>query len=228
MARAALDCWQRQDYQNRELIVVDDKGLPSFPEGLIADRVHYRMIDRGTMTLGAKRNLVCSLASGELIAHFDSDDFSTPDRISDQVKRLQETGMPVTGYGTLLFWDILRNQAKRYHAATKGYVCGTTLCYLKSFWQGHQFPNKQVASDNNFVYPILRQIAASDDTTHMVARIHGDHTSKKNGINKVVAKELIPKAFWANEDFRIRAENLACFGCQSAEYTNPDLKGMRN
>lgn len=203
MARAALDCWIKQDYANKELVVADDRDCPSFPGGLMVEQVNYSAIDRNGMTLGAKRNLICSMAAGKVIAHWDSDDWSAPDRISDQVRRLQETRAAVTGYSVMYFWDTMTEQAKLYKAISKGYVLGTSLCFTKLFWQTHHFPNQQIASDNGFMNRILTQIAASDDPSHMVARIHGDHTSKKDGITKVVARELIPIAFWENERARL-------------------------
>jgi glycosyltransferase involved in cell wall biosynthesis len=200
---AAIDCFMRQTHENRELVILDDGEtvddlVPADP------RIRYERTAR--VNTGVKRNLVNELADGEIICHWDDDDWSAPDRIADQVGRLVETGKPVTGYGTLLFWDTVAGQAKRYHSQIAGYVCGTSLCYTRDFWQMHRFPDKQEASDNAVVYPVLRQIAASHDVTHMVARIHDcHHTSKKVGITETVAKELIPAGFWENEKLRLES-----------------------
>ncbi len=203
MARAALDCWLRQDWPNKELVVVDDIDSPSFPGGLMMDRVDYRSIRREGMTLGAKRNIACSFARGEIVCHFDDDDWSAPDRVRFQVDLLKRSGKPVTGFMNLYFWDTLKSQAKLYRSTVSGYVCGTSLMFLRSFWEGYRFRNKQQASDNDFVYPILKLIAASGDPTHMVARIHGAHTSNKCNISQVVPKEFIPAGFWENEKLRL-------------------------
>jgi glycosyltransferase involved in cell wall biosynthesis len=198
---AAIDCWLRQSYPDRELVILDD-GEPV--EDLIPkdSRIGYHRSEG--MTTGSKRNLCNELARGEIIVHFDDDDFSAPERIADQVGRLQASGLPVTGYGTLIFWDAVASQAKQYRSSVAGYVCGTSLAYLRSFWQTHRFPDKQQASDNAFVYPILRRIAAADGSRHIVARIHGcHHTSSKAGISEIVPREMIPEAFWENEELRL-------------------------
>jgi glycosyltransferase involved in cell wall biosynthesis len=202
MARAALDCWLRQDYENKELVILDDDDDPSFPDGLDLPGVRYYSTDK-PMTLGAKRNEVNALAHGEIIAHFDSDDWSAPDRIQDQIDRLEKAKLPITGYSTLLFWDVLKQQAKRWKCNIPGYVCGTSLMYKKEFWNIHQFKDKQMASDNSFVFPVLKQVADCKDATHIVARIHAEHTSPKANITEAVSKDLIPAGFWDNEKLRL-------------------------
>jgi glycosyltransferase involved in cell wall biosynthesis len=198
---AAIDCWLKQTYEPRELVIVDEGS--DLIEDLIPDdeRIQYVIMDK-PMNLGAKRNLCCELAPGEIIVHWDDDDWSAPDRIAHQVALLSEE-RPVTGYGTMLFWDTIKQQAKQYKANMKGYVCGSSLCFTKTFWAIHRFPDKQVASDNAFVYPIVNRINQSRDSSHMVARIHGNHTSPKSGITAVVATEVIPAGFWENEKLRL-------------------------
>lgn len=199
---AAVDCWLKQTYQNRELVILDDGEEPI--EDLLPEdnRIRYVFEQRRRVT-GDKRNRICELARGEVICHWDDDDWSAPDRISFQVAILWQTGKPVTGFGVLLFWDVVHERAVRYRAHVPGYVCGTSLCYERAFWQMRRFREKHEASDNDFVYPILKQIAPSNDPTHMVARIHGcHHTSRKSSISEMVAREAIPAGFWENDKLR--------------------------
>lgn len=184
---------------------MDDQDDPSFPDGLEGAGIHYHRIDRGAMTLGEKRNLTNGLTRGEIIVHLDSDDWSAPGRIADQVDLLQRTGLPVTGYSNVLYWDTVHQQAKVYRSSVKRYVCGMSLCYKKSWWEQHRFPAQQKGSDNSIVYPNMRDIAASQDLGRIVARIHGQgHAGgSKSGINQIVPREMIPAAFWENEALRI-------------------------
>jgi O-antigen biosynthesis protein len=200
---AAIDCWQKQTYQNRELIILDDGEDPIREITPDAKGIYYYRAGGRIGTLGKKRNVINGYALGAIICHWDDDDWSADDRIADQVARLCESGKPVTGYSSLLFWEAETKQAKRYQAQVSGYVCGTTLMYLKSFWEMHPFKDKQKASDNDFVWPILRQVATWNGCSHMVARIHGDHTSDKSNIRDRIPVELIPQAFWENEKLRL-------------------------
>jgi glycosyltransferase involved in cell wall biosynthesis len=199
---AAIDCWMRQTYENRDLVIVDDGDDPI--EDIIPNdpRIFYFRLDR-KITTGAKRNKCCALASGSIICHFDDDDWSAPDRIVNQVARLLGTGKPITGYSQLLFWDTLAQQAKRYQAQVPNYVVGTSLMYKREHWLMSRFKDQQKSSDNAFVYPSLSRIAASNDPFHMVARIHGSHTSAKSAINDTVPRSMIPAEFWTNERLRI-------------------------
>jgi len=63
-----------QDYGDRELIVVDD-GEDAVADLLPADsRIRPLRLDRRA-TIGAKRNIACEAAAGEVIAHWDDDDW---------------------------------------------------------------------------------------------------------------------------------------------------------
>ena len=89
----ALPC---QDYPNRELIIVDDG---TDPIGDLAERlpgVRYLRLPART-SIGAKRNLACRRAAGEIIAHWDDDDWYAPDRLRYQVEPLLDGEADMTG-----------------------------------------------------------------------------------------------------------------------------------
>ena len=207
--RAAIECFLQQSYGNSELIILDD-GVVKITD-LVALRKHpseppsrIRYIKSTPFkSLGEKRNACCMVARGEIICHFDDDDWSAEDRVEDQVKRLLATGAPVTGYSRLLFWDCIKGVACWYRARVPGYVVGTSLCYWRDFWRIHRFTDKP-REDNEFIRLILGRIACSSDHRHMVARIHDcHHASPKQNITEIAPRELIPTAFWKNEKLRI-------------------------
>jgi glycosyltransferase involved in cell wall biosynthesis len=200
---AAIDCFLKQDYPNKELIILGDNDEAHGIELCSAWPVRY-VIDK-RMDIGPKRNRCCELSQGEIICHFDSDDWSAPNRISAQVELMAKTGKSVAGSSAIYFWDTIQQKAKRYRAGITGKVCGTTLCYRKDFWEIHKFQDKKLGEDNAFVDPIINQIADSKDESMFVARIHGDHTSSKAHMNNVVDTNLIPSAFWQNEELRLDA-----------------------
>lgn len=82
--------FERQDYLQRELIIVDDGGggaqeggdqLPCDPQ------VRYLHVKR-RMNIGAKPNLACEAARGTVIAHWGDDDWYGPTRFSARIARL--------------------------------------------------------------------------------------------------------------------------------------------
>src|SRR3954447_10293322 len=88
--RQAIWYFLRQDYPEKELLVVDDgeDGV----SGLVPadDRPRHIRLDQRA-SLGAKRNLGCELARGELVAHFDDDDWIGPGRLDAQVVELERS-----------------------------------------------------------------------------------------------------------------------------------------
>ena len=60
------------------------------------DRIVYLRRDQRS-SVGVKRNLACEHAEGELIAHFDDDDWYAPNRLSIQVAALRESGHASAG-----------------------------------------------------------------------------------------------------------------------------------
>lgn len=207
---AAIDCWLKQTYENRELVILDDGN--DYTGDVIPkdERIRYAMID--CVTTGEKRNACCRLAKGEIICHFDSDDWSDPGRIASQVDELQRSGKPITGFRELYFYSTITGQAAHYRSTVPGYIVGTSFCYLRSFWEGHQFRNQQSASDNAFVYPILRQVAAVNGLGQMVARIHGNGQvgrPKPVIVGNLIPKETLPAGFWENENLRLSCLSAA-------------------
>jgi len=150
--RYALDLFQQQDYPNRELIVVDDGSDPigDLVEGLANVR-YLRLSHRAS--IGEKRNLACQHATGELVAHWDDDDWYSSDRLRYQVTPILAGKADITGLdnGFVLelpsgeFWTI---NPKLHQRLFKGNVHGGTLVYRKELLaQGLRYPDVNLAED---------------------------------------------------------------------------------
>lgn len=72
------ECFANQTYPQKELLILDDSPEPSsFFTKLKDPRVHYTHSSK-RLTLGEKRNYLLDKSQGEIIAHFDDDDFYAP------------------------------------------------------------------------------------------------------------------------------------------------------
>lgn len=93
LARRAVQCFLRQDYPNKELVVVDDGKQdysPLFRDIPLSD-VNYVKIQRNDdAVLGTLRNLALEHATGDYLVQWDDDDWYHPDRISIQAACLDE------------------------------------------------------------------------------------------------------------------------------------------
>jgi len=83
----------KQDYQNFEVLIVDDHSNDSscqVVESIISEKKHARLIiNDENIGPGAVRRRIISEARGEYIAFFDDDDESLPARVSSQLFRLE-------------------------------------------------------------------------------------------------------------------------------------------
>ena len=183
----AIEYFLRQDYEHKELIIVDD-GREAVADLMPDDaRVRYVRLDE-RLPVGAKRNLACDEARGEIIAHWDDDDWHAPHRLSYQVESMTRAGAELCGISTLLFYDARRgggggNRAWKYvyPSSQKRWVSGSSMCYTRAFWAGNRFREINVGEDARFVWgrPAARLCVLPDAGFH-VGIIHGGNVSPKN------------------------------------------------
>ena len=169
-----------QDYEPRELIVLDD-GRDSVADLIPShDSIRYLRLDRKS-TIGAKRNIACERARGEVIAHWDDDDWMAPTWLSSQVKALRSQGADICGLDKVFFYAPDARRAWQYvYDGRTPWVCGGTLCYLREFWRGAPFADIDVGEDNAFVWSVRsKRIATNPDQHLYVARVHARNTSPK-------------------------------------------------
>jgi len=177
----AIAYFQRQDYPNKELLVIDD-GADSISDLLPADeRIRLIRLPRRA-SVGAKRNLACEQSSGTLIAHWDDDDWHGVHRLRYQVDHLLNSGAAICGLKDLLFLDIRTGKAWKYNypAGQRPWLSGSSLVYTRAFWAARRFPEINVGEDSRFVSTAApRQLIALSDPTFHVGIIHGKNVSPK-------------------------------------------------
>lgn len=177
----AVEYFLRQDYENKELIVVDDGAEEVVDLMPVEERVSYFRLDK-KLTVGAKRNFACERARGEIVAHWDDDDWHAPHRLSYQVEQLLGAGADVCGISELLFYDVRDGRAWRYDypASQKLWLAGSSLCYRRAFWERNRFREINVGEDARFVWESRgARLQALGDPTFHVGIIHGANVSPK-------------------------------------------------
>jgi glycosyltransferase involved in cell wall biosynthesis len=172
----AIACFQAQGYQPKELVILDDGDSV---RDLIPDDGRIRYFHHTTrIVLGEKRNLGCELAAGEIICHWDDDDWSAPGRIEHQVAALQASGKPVTGFHSIVYFDEVQCRAWRYFGPPD-FVVGSSLCYLKCIWAYDPFPRISLGEDNYMVLQARSrlQLCSTSGIERMISRRHSSNTS---------------------------------------------------
>ncbi len=134
----SLRSFAEQDYPHKELIVVDDGD--DLVVDLASRYAHVRYLaPQYAHTVGAKRNIACEAARGEIICHWDDDDWYSPSRLSYQVKPMLAGKADITGLHLRVVLDIQRMQgwqcadSSAVLPGVDGMHYGTML-YRKQLW----------------------------------------------------------------------------------------------
>ncbi|WP_091743275.1 glycosyltransferase [Phenylobacterium immobile] len=177
----AIDYFLRQDHAERELVILDD-GEDAVADLIPADpRIRYLRETR-RRTTGAKRNACVEAARGEVIIHWDDDDWYAADRISRQLAALEGADADLCGMESLLFFDPMAEKAwlYRYPGRDAAWVCGVSMAYRRALWARNPFPHLQVGEDSHFIWN-ARDVKAvrMGESGLIAAMVHGANTSPR-------------------------------------------------
>lgn len=175
----ALNCFLRQTYPNRELIIYDSGvtpvEIPPMP-GLI------RVVRGPEARIGTLRNRANARTSGQLIAHWDDDDFSVPGRLEDQYELLATHDADIVGYRSIYFREDRGTNSPRYWLYSGDidieYAMETTMLYKRSVWETRQFPD--IHRSEGYPFALRRKVITKQghDPIRMIARHHDGSTCK--------------------------------------------------
>ncbi len=175
-----------QDYPNRELIIVDDGTDPI--KDLVPDnaQIQYIRLDN-KLSVGAKQNIACEHAHGEILAIWDDDVWVDYWRLSYQVASLLKAKADICGLNNLLHYDVITNQAWRSVPPTgkQPWMPGATLCFTKNYWQKNPFTNISLGEDIRFIRSDpSAKVLPLQAINFQVDIIHTENTSPKNTDSK--------------------------------------------
>jgi O-antigen biosynthesis protein len=156
-ALQAVRYFLAQDYPKKELLVLED-GTPSLA-GRLPDDPRIRHVATGAVSrsIGAMRNEACQLACGEIVAHWDDDDWYGPERLSRQVAAIRAGRADVTALRDslmldLMTWQFWRCRPELHRHLFRRDVHGGTLVYRRQVWESRaRFPNSSLAEDAAFL-----------------------------------------------------------------------------
>ena len=109
----AIKYFLRQDYPHKELIILDDGTdpirdlVPDIPE------IQYMALP-SKLTVGENRNLAVEASRGEIILHWDDDDWMHPCRIRYQVEHMLRASADISGISKVLFYEMCTGQLWLY------------------------------------------------------------------------------------------------------------------
>jgi glycosyltransferase involved in cell wall biosynthesis len=170
-----------QDYADKELLIVDDGN--DGVRDLVPCHPQIRYVRRGAVqSLGSKRNFACGAARGDIILHWDDDDWYAPWRVRYQVESLRSGNFQICGLDRAIFVSATGEHAWEYVYPRRlsAWIFGATLCYWKSFWEQNSFADVTVGEDSRFVRAARdTRIGFLENNHFFVARIHTGNTCPK-------------------------------------------------
>jgi glycosyltransferase involved in cell wall biosynthesis len=140
-----IQCFIDQDYENKELIVLNDQEGVTFKIEDCPTNIHIYNHSTRFTSLGEKRNYIKTLANGDYFCVWDDDDIYTPIRVSKSVELFEENK----------YVDIVKSKYAFMSINNKNYKVVTNLfhsqaCISKEYMDKTQYPHKSVGEDMEF------------------------------------------------------------------------------
>jgi predicted O-methyltransferase YrrM len=185
-ALQAVRYFLAQTYARRELIVVEN-GSADLADLLPKDpRIRYEAAD-GWESLGGLRNCACALARGQILAHWDDDDWYGPYRLSRQVAAIRAGRADITALrASIVFdlesWTVWRCGRASHRRLWSMDVAAGTLVFRREVWEElARYPTVSLGEDAAFLAGAVRLGARlqrlEGDGVFVYVR-HGSNTSR--------------------------------------------------
>ena len=176
----AVAAFRAQTVADAELLILDAG------EDMVADlaagdpRIRYWRDEQVGRTVGSARNFLCGHAAGDVIIHWDDDDWHGPHRVAAQAAALGRARADICGMAVVPFLTDDGTAAWDYvWAAPRPWVYGASFAYRRDHWALHPFPDWQVGEDNAFVLDHPGRVLAVPDADWLVCRVHAGNTAPK-------------------------------------------------
>ena len=174
-AQRAIGCFQRQSWQNRELVIIDDDpndGLALWVQTLGDAQIRLIKLAPDQRRLGTLRNLAVEAAHGDYVCQWDDDDLYDPTRLQWQMAALQTLAADVC---FLQRWQLWWPQQPRLAISRSRVWEGSMLCRKAVL---PAYPELERGEDTEVVAGLLQQqrVALLDQPALYTYVIHGQNT----------------------------------------------------
>jgi len=175
----AVNYFLNANYRDAELVIIDD-GKESV-KSLIPNhhRIKYFYAEP-IGSIGKKRNYACDRAQGEIIMHWDDDDYYSFDWMVKQLRAMEDSKADIVGLNQIFLYSPLVNKYWTYtNKDEPPWLSGATMAYAKSFWEKHPFKDIHVGEDYDYIWNSGAKIFAHDHQNGFMAILHAGNTTLK-------------------------------------------------
>lgn len=170
----AMEVYVNQDWENKELLLIDTSPMGHLPK-FLDDTIWYDTLFYGN-TIGAVRNYACSRAHGDIIAHFDSDDYYVPDYLSRTYAHLIESKADCTGLSSAYFYRPKAELWLYQYQGHQAYCIGSGMMYYRRIWENNHFKDLSEGEDAKFCANAGR-VVPHNYIDGFLAMVHGKNTA---------------------------------------------------
>lgn len=212
LLRRTIESYKSQDYRPKVQIIINsgkDPGTQEFGTGGVFQYdISWSDPLRGAYSVGYLRNRGLRLIEEQhgkinLIAHFDDDDWSAPERLTEQVAFMEHTGADVVGYCDMPFYDAVHDKVYFYDSRVKAYTLGTALLYKREVWEKVPFPDV-TPEDTTWQHSVARagfticsESSIRDRKVRMIQTLHGGNASAH-----LTKSAFEPAEAWLDQEVR--------------------------
>lgn len=193
-----LDAWARyiflQDYpKDRMEVLVADDSTDNTLEKLeeLRERLpNLRVFNfEGRSGNGIKRQWLIERAAGDILVHFDDDDYYSPHRVSHAVESLQNSDKLIAGCTMLYIWHVKEQVLTKSGPFHQNHATNATFAYKKEYAEHNRFADVNQQTEPSFTNNFTNPMIQLDSLKTMVCIKHNQNTVNKQ-IRNVITKDL--------------------------------------
>ncbi len=208
-----IECFNNQTYpkDKMEWIIIDD-GTDKI-EDLVKDipQVKYFKYDE-KMTLGVKRNLTNSKASGDILIYMDDDDYYPPERVSHAVKTLRKNPKALCA-GSSEMYIYFKHIQKMYKFGPYGpnHATAATFAFRRELLDKTVFDEKSsVAEEKKFLKDYTIPFVQLDSKKTILVFSHNQNSFDKKDLLKQLPNPYVTESSLTPADF-VKEPNILKF-----------------
>jgi hypothetical protein len=172
--------YQTYPQKYMELILLDDS--PESNADIIPkqDNIKYTHLPE-KLILGKKRNVLNSMATGDIIVCFDDDDYYSPERVSHAVTKLNSSNYQIAGSSIIHIYYSKLDKIYEFGPYAPYHGTNGTMAYRKSYLKTHGYlDDKTQAEEAHFTNNFSEPMVQLDPHKVMLCIAHNKNTVDKD------------------------------------------------
>ena len=201
---AIWNCVRTQSIDDFEWLILDTSPQPAEMFKTITDRRVRYVHAPAPLSIGAKRNILCEAARGDVIIQFDDDDHYAPHYAARMLSFMTESGadfVKLFGFfllhrtsNTFAYWDLEHPFPLHYvlsptadvkvlpfkSGARTRWGYGFSYVFLRRIWQATRFPDRDHGEDQEFADLAVARFPAAGMQDRDYLCVHVIHSSNSS------------------------------------------------